>query len=288
MFIFTFSLSCAASGANVSYCLSERMIMWSDAPRLARQQKVVRTGSEQRCGVQHHPTGRCLVPLVGCLLLEAAGGCWRLLRAASCSVYAAQHSRCANQCKTGSREYFVVNFFLLLHFDKTVLTLQSGLLWGYSWNSWFTRSIQFYWYVAGFILLYSIMFDCQTCTNAFLKLFIITLSFRHCWFTLMIFLSCYFEMIVEMFFCRSAIFLSHKQAIKTLLTFFKRFCPCGFRHQTGGPKTRAAGPAGVPASGWAGRRPTWRQEAGAETSPRAPLRKARRGQVWGGWRVLCG
>lgn len=55
--------------------------MWSDAPRLARQQKVVRTGSEQRCGVQHHPTGRCLVPLVGCLLLEAAGGCWMLLEA---------------------------------------------------------------------------------------------------------------------------------------------------------------------------------------------------------------
>lgn len=57
--------------------------MWSDAPRLARQQKVVRTGSEQRCGVQHHPTGRCLVPLVGCLLLEAAGGCFVQLRAAS-------------------------------------------------------------------------------------------------------------------------------------------------------------------------------------------------------------
>lgn len=79
------------------------MIMWSDAVRLARQQKVVRTGSEQRWGVQQHPTARCLVPLLGCLLLEAA----------SCSVCAAQHSRCANQRKTGCRGYFVSNFFLI-------------------------------------------------------------------------------------------------------------------------------------------------------------------------------
>lgn len=51
--------------------------MWSDALRLARQQKVVRTGSEQRCGVQRHPTGRCLVPLVGSAGgLSAAGGCF--------------------------------------------------------------------------------------------------------------------------------------------------------------------------------------------------------------------
>lgn len=51
--------------------------MWSDAPRLARQQKVVGTGSEQGCGVQQHPTGRCLEPPL------AGGCCWRLLRAAA-------------------------------------------------------------------------------------------------------------------------------------------------------------------------------------------------------------
>lgn len=48
--------------------------MWSDAPRLARQQKVVGTGSERGCGVQQHPTARCLEPPLGCL--EAAGGCF--------------------------------------------------------------------------------------------------------------------------------------------------------------------------------------------------------------------
>lgn len=84
--------------------------MWSDAPRLARQQKVVGTGSEQRCGVQQHPTWRCLVPLVGCLRLEAA----------SCSVYAAQHSRCANQPKTGSGGDFVENFFYFCILIKPV------------------------------------------------------------------------------------------------------------------------------------------------------------------------
>lgn len=69
-----FPLSCAAFGANVSCRLSARMSMWSDAPRLARQQKVVGTGSGQGCSVQQHPTGRCLEPPVGCL--SAAGGCF--------------------------------------------------------------------------------------------------------------------------------------------------------------------------------------------------------------------
>ncbi|TWW72796.1 RNA-binding protein PAI1 [Takifugu flavidus] len=77
-----------AFGANVSRRLSARMSMWSDAPRLARQQKVVGTGSEQGCGVQQHPTGRCLEPPAG----------WRLLlEAASCSGYAALHGGCADQ-----------------------------------------------------------------------------------------------------------------------------------------------------------------------------------------------
>lgn len=82
-----FPLSCAAFGANASRRLSARMSMWSDAPRLARQQKVVGTGgSEQGCGVQQHPTGRCLEPPVG--WRAAAGGCWRLLRAASTQLCA--------------------------------------------------------------------------------------------------------------------------------------------------------------------------------------------------------
>lgn len=77
MFIFTFPLSCAASGANVSCCLSERMIMCSGAPRLARQQKAVRT--RVRAGMWRPAASEGKVS-------GAAGWavcCWKLLRAAS-------------------------------------------------------------------------------------------------------------------------------------------------------------------------------------------------------------
>lgn len=77
MFIFTFPLSCAASGANVSCCLSERMIMCSGAPRLARQQKVVRTQGRGR------DVATSSIRREGVWCRCWAVCCWRLLRAAS-------------------------------------------------------------------------------------------------------------------------------------------------------------------------------------------------------------
>lgn len=110
MFIFTFPLSCAASGANVSCCLSERMIMCSGAPRLARQQKVVRTQGQGR-DVATSSIRREGV-WCGCW----AVCCWRLLRAASTQLSTGDAQNSLKQVPVGtlSWTFFFFNIWILM------------------------------------------------------------------------------------------------------------------------------------------------------------------------------
>lgn len=84
--------------------------MCSGAPRLARQQKVVRTRVRAGMWRPAASDGKVSGAAAG---LSAAGGCWRLLRAASTQL---KHRRCANQPETGSSGDFVMNFLFFLTF----------------------------------------------------------------------------------------------------------------------------------------------------------------------------